>query len=41
MLADFLGRMGEVKDVTDAVLFLESAPFITGEVLLLDGGRTL
>ena len=33
-----LGRMGEVKDIVDAVLYLESAPFVTGEVLHVDGG---
>ena len=33
-----LGRMGEVKDIVDAVLYLESAPFVTGEVLDVDGG---
>jgi NAD(P)-dependent dehydrogenase (short-subunit alcohol dehydrogenase family) len=30
--------MGDVKDVVDAVLYLESAPFITGEILHVDGG---
>jgi NAD(P)-dependent dehydrogenase (short-subunit alcohol dehydrogenase family) len=34
-----LGRMGEVKDVVDAVLYLESAPFVTGEILHVDGGE--
>jgi len=33
-----LGRVGEVKDVVDAVLYLESAPFVTGEVLHVAGG---
>jgi NAD(P)-dependent dehydrogenase (short-subunit alcohol dehydrogenase family) len=33
-----VGRMGEVKDVVDAVLYLESAPFVTGEILHVDGG---
>jgi NAD(P)-dependent dehydrogenase (short-subunit alcohol dehydrogenase family) len=33
-----LGRVGEVKDVVDAVLYLESASFVTGEVLHVDGG---
>jgi len=33
-----VGRIGEVQDVVDAVLYLESAPFITGEVLHVDGG---
>jgi NAD(P)-dependent dehydrogenase (short-subunit alcohol dehydrogenase family) len=31
--------MGDVKDVVDAVLFLESAPFVTGEILHVDGGE--
>lgn len=34
-----LGRMGEVKDVVDAVLYLERAPFVTGEILHVDGGE--
>jgi NAD(P)-dependent dehydrogenase (short-subunit alcohol dehydrogenase family) len=34
-----LGRMGEVKDVVDAVLYLESASFVTGAILYVDGGR--
>jgi NAD(P)-dependent dehydrogenase (short-subunit alcohol dehydrogenase family) len=34
-----LGRMGEVEDVVDAVLYLESAGFVTGEVLRVDGGQ--
>jgi NAD(P)-dependent dehydrogenase (short-subunit alcohol dehydrogenase family) len=35
-----LGRMGEVQDIVDAVLFLESASFVTGEILLVDGGQS-
>lgn len=35
-----LGRMGEVGDVADAVLYLESATFVTGVVLPVDGGRS-
>jgi hypothetical protein len=31
--------MGEVKDIVDAVLYLESASFVTGEILYVDGGR--
>ena len=31
-------RMGKVKDVVDAVLYLESAAFVTGEILHIDGG---
>ncbi|MCE9565365.1 MAG: SDR family oxidoreductase [Planctomycetes bacterium] len=33
-----LGRMGEVREVVDAVLYLESAAFVTGETLRVDGG---
>jgi NAD(P)-dependent dehydrogenase (short-subunit alcohol dehydrogenase family) len=33
-----LGRMGEVQDVVEAVLYLESAAFVTGEILHVDGG---
>ena len=35
-----LGRAGQVSDVVDAVLFLESSPYITGEILHIDGGQT-
>ena len=35
-----VGRMGEVKDIVDAVLFLESAGFVTGEILHIDGGQS-
>ena len=31
------GRMGETHDIVDAVVYLEQAPFITGEVLRVDG----
>lgn len=34
-----LGRMGEVRDIVDAVLFLEKASFVTGEILHVDGGQ--
>jgi NAD(P)-dependent dehydrogenase (short-subunit alcohol dehydrogenase family) len=33
-----VGRMGEIKEVVDAVLFLTDATFTTGEVLHVDGG---
>jgi NAD(P)-dependent dehydrogenase (short-subunit alcohol dehydrogenase family) len=33
-----LGRMGEVSDVIDAVLYLQSAKFVTGENIRVDGG---
>ena len=35
-----LGRAGQVSDVVDAILFLESSPYITGEILHVDGGQT-
>jgi NAD(P)-dependent dehydrogenase (short-subunit alcohol dehydrogenase family) len=35
-----LGRPGQVSDVVDGVLFLESSPYITGEILHIDGGQT-
>jgi len=35
-----VGRMGETRDVADAVLYLENAPFVTGEVLHVDGGQS-
>lgn len=34
-----VGRLGEVSDITDAVLYLEGAPFVTGEILHVDGGQ--
>jgi NAD(P)-dependent dehydrogenase (short-subunit alcohol dehydrogenase family) len=33
-----MGRMGEVQEIVDAVLYLESAGFVTGETLHVDGG---
>jgi NAD(P)-dependent dehydrogenase (short-subunit alcohol dehydrogenase family) len=35
-----LGRVGEIEDVIGGVLYLESAPFVTGEVLHIDGGQS-
>jgi NAD(P)-dependent dehydrogenase (short-subunit alcohol dehydrogenase family) len=34
-----LGRVGQVSDVVNGILFLESSPFITGETLHIDGGQ--
>ncbi|MFI9603458.1 SDR family NAD(P)-dependent oxidoreductase [Streptomyces sp. NPDC052043] len=34
-----VGRMGEISDVVDAVVYLENAPFVTGEILHVDGGQ--
>lgn len=33
-----VGRMGEIREIVEAVLYLESAPFVTGETLHVDGG---
>jgi NAD(P)-dependent dehydrogenase (short-subunit alcohol dehydrogenase family) len=34
-----MGRMGDVSDVVDAVLYLDGAQFVTGEILHVDGGQ--
>lgn len=34
-----LGRMGEISDIVDGVLYLENASFVTGEILHVDGGQ--
>jgi NAD(P)-dependent dehydrogenase (short-subunit alcohol dehydrogenase family) len=34
-----VGRMGEISDIADAVLYLERAGFVTGETLRVDGGQ--
>jgi NAD(P)-dependent dehydrogenase (short-subunit alcohol dehydrogenase family) len=33
-----MGRMGAVAEVVEAVLYLETAVFVTGETLHVDGG---
>jgi NAD(P)-dependent dehydrogenase (short-subunit alcohol dehydrogenase family) len=35
-----IGRMGEIDDIVSAVLYLETAPFVTGETLHVDGGQS-
>jgi len=35
-----VGRMGETSDIVDAILYLESAGFVTGEILHVDGGQS-
>ncbi len=35
-----MGRMGEMSDIVDAILYLERAPFVTGEILHVDGGQS-
>jgi NAD(P)-dependent dehydrogenase (short-subunit alcohol dehydrogenase family) len=34
-----MGRMGEASEIVDAILYLDSANFITGEILHVDGGQ--
>ena len=34
-----MGRMGETSDIVYGVMYLESAHFVTGEVLHVDGGQ--
>ena len=35
-----LGRIGEIDDVVDAIIYLENAPFVTGDILHVDGGQS-
>jgi NAD(P)-dependent dehydrogenase (short-subunit alcohol dehydrogenase family) len=35
-----LGRLGTVGDIVAGVLYLETAPFVTGEILHVDGGQS-
>ncbi|CDY78456.1 3-oxoacyl-[acyl-carrier protein] reductase [Caballeronia glathei] len=35
-----VGHMGEMSDIVNAVLYLDSAPFVTGEILHVDGGQS-
>jgi NAD(P)-dependent dehydrogenase (short-subunit alcohol dehydrogenase family) len=35
-----LGRLGEIDEIVDAVLYLENATFVTGEILHVDGGQS-
>ena len=34
-----LGRMGEVSEVVDAIVYLEDAAFVTGQTINVDGGQ--
>jgi NAD(P)-dependent dehydrogenase (short-subunit alcohol dehydrogenase family) len=34
-----IGRVGQVSDIVDGVLFLESSPYVTGETVHIDGGQ--
>jgi NAD(P)-dependent dehydrogenase (short-subunit alcohol dehydrogenase family) len=35
-----VGHMGEISDIVDAILFLETAGFVTGEILHVDGAQS-
>jgi NAD(P)-dependent dehydrogenase (short-subunit alcohol dehydrogenase family) len=35
-----VGHVGEIADVVNAVLYLENAQFVTGEILHVDGGQS-
>ena len=35
-----VGRLGEISDIVDAILYLEGASFVTGEILHVDGGQS-
>ena len=35
-----VNRMGAISDIVEGVLYLEHAPFVTGEILHIDGGQS-
>jgi NAD(P)-dependent dehydrogenase (short-subunit alcohol dehydrogenase family) len=35
-----VGRMGEISDIVEAIIYLETAGFVTGETLHVDGGQS-
>jgi NAD(P)-dependent dehydrogenase (short-subunit alcohol dehydrogenase family) len=35
-----IGRMGEISEVVEAIVYLETAAFVTGEILHVDGGQS-
>ena len=35
-----VGRMGDISDVVDAITYLETAGFVTGETIHVDGGQS-
>jgi NAD(P)-dependent dehydrogenase (short-subunit alcohol dehydrogenase family) len=35
-----VGRLGEIDEVVDAIMYLEQAGFVTGEILHVDGGQS-
>ena len=36
-----LGRVGSPEDIAQAVHFLACAPYITGQIVAVDGGRSI
>jgi NAD(P)-dependent dehydrogenase (short-subunit alcohol dehydrogenase family) len=34
-----LGHLGQISDVVGGIMYLESAPYVTGEIVHVDGGR--
>ncbi len=35
-----VGRMGDIADIVEAITYLETAEFVTGEILHVDGGQS-
>lgn len=35
-----IGYMGDISDIAEAILYLEDASFVTGEILHVDGGQS-
>jgi len=35
-----VGRMGDISDIVDAIVYLETAGFVTGETVHVDGGQS-
>jgi hypothetical protein len=38
--ATSVGRMGEISDIVDAILYLESVGFVMGEILHVEAGQS-
>ena len=36
-----LGRIGDPRDISSVAVFLSSAEYITGQVIKVDGGRSI
>lgn len=36
-----MGRMGDAEEIANGVLYLENSPFVTGEILHIDGGASI